>query len=72
VNNTVYWQAIEHVLRGAGPEPGRPLRACLDFREPLDLGDPLELAVTGDEHQLDVGFMVDGRIRAVAAITDMV
>lgn len=72
VNNTVYWQAIEHVLLGAGPELGRPLRAHLDFREPLDLADRLELAVTGDEHHLDIGFVADGRIRAVAAITDKV
>jgi acyl-ACP thioesterase len=72
VNNTVYWQAIEHVLLGAGPELGRPLRTLLDFREPLDLGDRLELAVTGDEHRLDIGFLVDGRIKAVAAIVDEV
>jgi acyl-ACP thioesterase len=72
VNNTVYWQAIEHVLLAAGPEPGRPLRAFLDFRAPLDLGDGLELAVTGDEQHLDVGFVVDGSIRAVAAIADEV
>ncbi len=72
VNNTVYWQAIEHVLLGAGPELGRPLRACLDFREPLDVEDPLELAVTGDEHHLDIGFVVDGCIKAVAAIADKV
>jgi acyl-ACP thioesterase len=72
VNNTDYWQTIEHVLLGAGPALGRPLRAHLDFREPLDLGDPLELAVTGDEHELDVGFVVDGRIKAVAAIADEV
>jgi acyl-ACP thioesterase len=68
VNNTVYWQAIEHVLAGGGPEPSRPLRACLDFRDPLDLGDPLELAVTGDERHLDIGFVVAGRIKAVGAI----
>jgi acyl-ACP thioesterase len=72
VNNTVYWQAIEHVLLGAGPDLGRPLRARVDFREPLDLGDGLELAVTGDEHHLDIGFVVDGRIKAVAAIADQV
>jgi acyl-ACP thioesterase len=72
VNNTVYWQAIEHVLLGAGPELGHPLRARLDFREPRDLGDPLELAVTGDEHHLDIGFVVDSRIKAVAAIADEV
>jgi acyl-ACP thioesterase len=70
VNNTVYWQAIEHVLHGAGPELSRPLHARLDFREPLDLGDRLELAVTGDEHHVDVGFVVGGRIKAVAAIED--
>jgi acyl-ACP thioesterase len=72
VNNTVHWQAIEHVLFGAGPELERPLRARIDFREPLDLGDPLELAVTGDQHHLNIGFVVDGRIKAVAAIDDTV
>jgi acyl-ACP thioesterase len=68
VNNTVYWQAIEHVLVGAGPDPERPLRARLEFREPLDLGDPLELAVTGDGHHLDAGFVADGRLKAVGAV----
>ena len=70
VNNTVYWEAIEHVLLGAGPELERPLHVRLDFREPLDLGDRLELAVTGDQHHRDVGFVVDGGIKAVAAIAD--
>jgi acyl-ACP thioesterase len=72
VNNTVYWQAIEHVLVGAGPEPTRPLRACLDFREPLDLGDSLELAVTGDDRRLDIGFVVGDRIKAVGAVDRIV
>jgi acyl-ACP thioesterase len=72
VNNTVHWQAIEHVLVGAGRELERPLRARIDFREPLDLGDPLELAVTGDQHHLNIGFVADGRIKAVAAIDDTV
>jgi acyl-ACP thioesterase len=74
VNNTVYWQAIEHVLLGAGPELGRPLRVRVEFREPLDLGDRLELAVACDEHRLEIGFVVDGRIKAVAvsAVADEV
>jgi acyl-ACP thioesterase len=72
VNNTVYWQAIEQVLLGAGPDPGRPLRARLEYREPLDLGDTLELAVTGDGHELDIGFLVESRIKAVAAIADKI
>jgi acyl-ACP thioesterase len=72
VNNTVYWQAIEHALLDAGPDPARRLRARLDFREQLDLGDRLELAVTGDERRLDIGFLVDGRLKAVAAVADAV
>jgi acyl-ACP thioesterase len=70
VNNTVYWQAIEDLLRDAGPQLGRPLRARLEFREPLDRGDAVELAVVGDDHRLDVGFVVDSRVKAVAAIDD--
>jgi acyl-ACP thioesterase len=70
VNNTVYWQAIEHVLHDAGPQLERPLRARLDFREPLDLGNVLELAVAGDEHRLEIAFVADGRIKAVAAIDE--
>jgi acyl-ACP thioesterase len=66
VNNTVYWQAIEHLLFSGGPDVRRPLRARLDFRDPIDLGDPLELAVTGDELRLDVAFLTAGRVKAVA------
>jgi acyl-ACP thioesterase len=51
VNNAVHWQAVEDTL----PVTGR-LRAELDYRQPLDLDDELELApfdnclafVTGD------------------------
>ena len=43
VNNAVYWQAVEHVLPSAGVDPARPLVAELDYREPIDLGDEIEL-----------------------------
>ncbi len=51
INNAVHWQAVEDTL----PVTGR-LRAELDYRQPLDLDDELELApfdnclafVTGD------------------------
>jgi acyl-ACP thioesterase len=68
VNNAVYWQAIEHVLVGLGPALERPLRARLEFREPLDLGDPLELVVSGDDDHVDVGFVADGRVKAVGDV----
>jgi acyl-ACP thioesterase len=66
VNNAVYWQAVEHVLAGAGPDPGRPLRARLDYREPIDLEDALELAVAGDDGRVEIGFVATGRTKAVA------
>jgi acyl-ACP thioesterase len=39
VNNAVHWQAVEHAL----PVAGR-VRAELDYRQPIDLGDEVELA----------------------------
>jgi acyl-ACP thioesterase len=68
VNNAVYWQALEHVLSDDGPDPRRPLRARLEFREPIDLGDELELVVAGGEERVDVGFVVSEQLRAVAAL----
>ena len=68
VNNAVYWQAIEELLPVLGPDPAKPLRAWLDYREPLDLGDELELTPAGDGRILDVGFVVGESVRAVARI----
>jgi acyl-ACP thioesterase len=66
VNNTVYWQALEHLLHEHGPDPRRPLSAALEFREPLDLDNQVELAVTAGAGRLDAGFLADGAVRAVA------
>jgi acyl-ACP thioesterase len=68
INNAVYWQAVEHVLLTAGPDPRRPLRALLDYRDPLDLGDELELAAAGDETRLDISFVTPAGVKAVAAV----
>jgi acyl-ACP thioesterase len=68
VNNAVHWQAVEHVLLSAGPDPRGPLRARLDYRDPLDLGDELELALSGGPGRLHVGFVAAGRVKAVAAL----
>jgi len=68
VNNAVYWQAVEHLMLSAGPDPRSPLRGRLDYREPLDLGDELELAVSGGPGRLYVGFSAAGRIKAVASV----
>lgn len=60
VNNSVYWQAVEDALA----DLHLPLVAELDFREPVDAGDELEL-VRDDEL---VGFRVDGAFKAVARV----
>ncbi len=68
VNNAAYWQAVEHVAAESGFELRKPFRALLDFREPVDLGDELELTEHWDGPVLDLGFCVDGTVRAVARV----
>ena len=63
VNNAVYWQAVEDTL-GDAVDLRAPLRAELDFREPIDLGEALELAVAADM----VGFVVGDGVSAVARL----
>jgi acyl-ACP thioesterase len=69
VNNAAYWHAVEELLaEGGGPDPRRPLRARLDHRHAIDLGDDVELAayVAGDA--LSIGFVVAARANAVAVV----
>jgi acyl-ACP thioesterase len=68
VNNAVYWQAVEDLLATHGPDPRAPLGASLDYREPLDLGDDLELAVARNGAALTLGFVTQAGVRAVAAV----
>jgi acyl-ACP thioesterase len=69
VNNAVYWQAVEDALPAHGIDPGAPLVAELDFRDPVDLADPVELAVERSGERLGVGFYVGDAARAVARVT---
>ena len=56
VNNAVYWSAVEETLR--------PLRsAVLEYRRPIDLGEPVELRV-GDGA---LAFLVADELRAAAS-----
>jgi acyl-ACP thioesterase len=68
VNNAVYWQAVEHVAAESGLDLREPLRAWLDFREPIDQGDDVELAEHWDGPSLSLGFRADGVTRAVARV----
>jgi acyl-ACP thioesterase len=67
VNNAVHWQAVEELLPALGVDPRLPLRAELDYRQPIDLGETIELAVWA--HHL--AFVAGTAVRAVAAVTPM-
>jgi acyl-ACP thioesterase len=60
VNNAVHWQAVEDSFDGLDG----PLVAELDFHDPLDVGDELELVRSGET----LGLRVGGRFRAVARV----
>jgi acyl-ACP thioesterase len=69
VNNAAYWHALEERLqRSAGPDPREPLRARLDHRHPIDLGDPVELVEATTDGVLRLAFVVGRSVRAVAAV----
>ena len=60
VNNAVHWQAVEHVL----PVEGR-LRAELDYRQPIDLGEDIRLVEFGNYITLATA----DAVKAVARVT---
>jgi acyl-ACP thioesterase len=68
VNNAVYWQAVEDALRSIGRDVSEPLTAELDYRDPIDLGDALELASSAEGAALALGFLVGHSVRAVARV----
>jgi acyl-ACP thioesterase len=69
VNNAVYWQAVEDWSAREGIDPASPHRAELDYRDPIDLDDTLELVsfeAGGDTRFL--AFVAAGRAKAVASV----
>jgi acyl-ACP thioesterase len=59
VNNAVHWQAVEHVLPTTGS-----VRAELDYRQPIDLGDEVELV----SYDSCVAFVTSDAVKAVARV----
>ena len=66
VNNAVYWQAVEQLLIGNGPDLRMPLLARIEYREPIDLDERVELAVGAAPGELHVAFLAGDRVKAVA------
>lgn len=61
VNNAAYWAPLEEVWAG---RLGGGLRAVLEYRRPIDLGERVELAVDGDHAWL----VVAGEVRSAARL----
>jgi acyl-ACP thioesterase len=60
VNNAAYWIAVEEQFTLVAPH-----RAVLEYRQPLDLGDAVELRRSDGA----LWFVVGGDVRAATAIT---
>ena len=71
VNNAVFWQAVEDAARAHALDRTAPLVAELDYRDPIDLDDRLELSSSGDGGVVSLGFCVGETVRAVARISQM-
>jgi acyl-ACP thioesterase len=66
VNNAVYWQAVEELLPALGVDPRQPLQVELDYRQPIDFGEEVDLVAFEDEERGAVAFVVGGtEVRAV-------
>jgi len=61
VNNAAYWVPVEEAWAG---RLGGPLAAVLEYRQPIDLGEPVELAAAEDSLWLTVA----GETRAAAKL----
>jgi acyl-ACP thioesterase len=68
VNNAVHWQAVEHRLALLGTDLRRPLSARLDYGDPLELADAVELAEWSEGGRYSVVFAVAGRRKAFATV----
>lgn len=71
LNNAAYWHALEQRLAVAGPDPRRPLRALLDYRRPIDLGDDVDLVEFDDRGGYALAFVAQDAVRAVARVEQL-
>ena len=68
VNNAAYWAAVEESLAGSQVDTRLPLRARMDHRHPLDLGDAVNVVSAWDDGGASIAFAVAGVTRAVARV----
>jgi acyl-ACP thioesterase len=69
VNNAIHWQAVEHALADGGFDAGGRLVAELDYREPMDAGEEIELASASNDGSLIVALRTASAVKAIARVT---
>jgi acyl-ACP thioesterase len=68
LNNAAYWQAVEERLVRRGPDPARPLRALLDYRQPIDVDDEVALVEWEEGSAVGLAFVTPDHVKAVARV----
>lgn len=71
LNNAAYWKAVEERLARRGPDPSQPLRALLEYRQPIDVDDEVEIVESPEDGRVHMAFVAPGgkdRVKAVARI----
>jgi acyl-ACP thioesterase len=76
LNNAAYWQAIEeHVARRRAPgglDPAKPLRALLDYRQPIGVDDDVQLVDWPEGRDaVYVAFVALDDVKAVARLAHL-
>lgn len=68
LNNAAYWEAIEEVAARNGFDLSVPFEAVLEFRQPIDLEDEVELLYAPQADGFRLALTASGSLRASAAL----
>lgn len=68
LNNAAYWEAIEETAARTGVDLAQPFEAVLEFRQPIDLEDEIELLHSPEESGFGLALAAAGAIKAVSAL----
>jgi acyl-ACP thioesterase len=71
VNNAAYWAAVEQRVAELEYDVRRPLRAQLDYRHPIDLGETVELGEQVGNDRYVASFLVGDVVKAVAHLAPL-
>jgi acyl-ACP thioesterase len=71
VNNAAYWAAVEQRVAELEYDVRRPLRAQLDYRHPIDLGETVELGEEVGNGRYVASFLVGDVVKAVAHLAPL-